>query len=372
MPTFSLRNHIDSKVTTTEIGNEIGLDSAPNILTTITDYADLLSQTRDAGLGDNLVIQLPMGDSGSTTFFVADTPSFDAVSARICDTPIKVMRRISHLPLAVEAIVMDDHLVIGPLLREVTGHPELTPYRGGWTGSEIYPGLVSKKTKEAILDMVSAFCEAVKKRGYRGILEISILHDQETGVSYLGEVNPRISGSSAHSNFTESRESLPLFAYHLGQFLSGGQRFNAARTSRSESHNFVSTSQWSSLIVQHTSPEERVVTSVPESGTYRFSASGELTRVDFARDWHDLTSDKDELYLLRLVSPGWRLSSGVEIAFLMIPRRVQEDAYALTPFSHKLIEHVQDLFETRSVSPVERLVRSTARHALSVVGRRAN
>ena len=87
MPPYSLRNHIDSKVTTTEIGNECGLDSAPNILTTITDYADLVSQARDAGLGDDLVIQLPMGDSGSTTYFVSDRSSFDAVSARICPPP---------------------------------------------------------------------------------------------------------------------------------------------------------------------------------------------------------------------------------------------------------------------------------------------
>ena len=284
-------------------------------------------------------------------------------------TPLKVMRRIDHLPLSLEAIVLDDQVLIGPILREVTGHPELTPYRGGWTGSEIYPGLVSKKTRQAILDTVTAFCEAVKKRGYRGILEVSILYDQATGASFLGEVNPRISGSSAHSNFTEANGSLPLFAHHLGQFLSDGLRFNDSRTTRSEAQNFVSTSEWSSLIIQHRSREERVVMSAPESGTYRFSESGDLARVDFARDWHNLTSDKDELYLLRLVSPGWRLSSGVEIAFLMIPRRVQEDTYALTPFSHNLIERVQDLFETRGVSPVEKNMRSLARRVMAAVSR---
>jgi biotin carboxylase len=87
MPPYSLRNHIDSKVTTTEIGNECGLDSAPNIITTIADYTDLVSQARDAGLGDDLVIQLPMGDSGSTTFFVSDPSSFDTASARIAPPP---------------------------------------------------------------------------------------------------------------------------------------------------------------------------------------------------------------------------------------------------------------------------------------------
>ena len=369
MPPYSLRSHIDSKVTTTQIGNEAGIDSAPNILTSIADYSDLVSQAGDAGLGTDLVIQMPMGDSGTTTFFVSDAASFDAVSSRICGTPIKIMRRISHLPLAVEAIVLDDHVVIGPLLREVTGHPELTPYRGGWTGSEVYPGLVSKAATEACLHIVRAFCEAVRKRGYRGILEVSILHDQQTGASYLGEVNPRISGSSAHSNLTETSGSLPLFAYHLGHFLAEGVQFSDIPSSGSTWPNIADSSQWSTLIVQETSDEERVVTSAPESGVYRFAENGKLTFVDFSIDWHNLTNAGNELYLLRLVSPGWRLSSGVEIAFLMISRRVQEDTYALTPFSHNLIEQVQALFETRSITALEKLVRRAGRRTMSAIGR---
>jgi hypothetical protein len=69
------------------------------------------------------------------------------------------------------------------------------------------------------------------------------------------------------------------------------------------------------------------------------------------------------------VSPGWRLSSGVELAFLMIPRRVQEDVYALTPFSHNLIEQVQALFETRSIPPLDKLVRRVGRRVMSAIGR---
>lgn len=369
MPPYSLRSHIDSKVTTTQIGNVAGIDSAPNILTIIADYSDLVAQAGDAGLGTDLVIQMPMGDSGTTTFFVSDEASFDVVSSRICGTPIKIMRRISHLPLAVEAIVGDDHVVIGPLLREVTGHPELTPYRGGWTGSEVYPGLVSKAATESCLHIVRAFCEAVRKLGYRGILEVSILHDQQTGASYLGEVNPRISGSSAHSNLTETDGSLPLFAYHLGQFLGDGLQFSDVPSPRSTSPNISGTSAWSSMIVQETSEEEQVVTSAPESGIYRFAENGELTFVRFSVDWHSLSNDGNELYLLRLVSPGWRLTAGVEIAFLMIPKRVQEDGYALTPFSHNLIEQVQALFETRNISALEKLARRAGRRVMSALGR---
>jgi hypothetical protein len=264
---------------------------------------------------------------------------------------------------------LDDEVVIGPLLREVTGHPELTPFRGGWTGSEVYPGLVSKAATEECRHIVTAFCEAVRKLGYRGILEVSILHDQNTGASYLGEVNPRISGSSAHSNLTETSGVLPLFAYHLGHFLGDGLQFSDIPSSRSTWPNIARSSRWSSMIVQEKSDDERVVTSAPESGIYRFSERGELTFVDFAADWHNLSNDGNELYLLRLVSPGWRLTSGVEIAFLMIPRRVQEDVYALTPFSHNLIDQVQALFETRNISALEKLVRRAGRRVMSAMGR---
>jgi hypothetical protein len=53
----------------------------------------------------------------------------------------------------------------------------------------------------------------------------------------------------------------------------------------------------------------------------------------------------------------------------MIPRRVQEDVYALTPFSHNLIHQVQALFETRNISPLEKLVRRVGRRVMSAMGR---
>lgn len=94
LPSFELRNHLDSKITTTRLGNEAGAPSVPNILTTVQSYEDLLAQADDAGLGDDLVLQSAYGDSGKTTFFVASREDWNKCSADIVDEKVKVMKRI--------------------------------------------------------------------------------------------------------------------------------------------------------------------------------------------------------------------------------------------------------------------------------------
>ena len=67
-----MRTRLDSKITTTRLGNQAGAPSVPNVLATVGSYDELLAICEHAGLGDDLVIQLPYGDSGRTTYFIAD------------------------------------------------------------------------------------------------------------------------------------------------------------------------------------------------------------------------------------------------------------------------------------------------------------
>jgi hypothetical protein len=58
-----------------------------------------------AGLGDELVVQTPYGDSGKTTFFISSEADWSKHSADIVGEEIKVMRRINNRPVAVEAVL---------------------------------------------------------------------------------------------------------------------------------------------------------------------------------------------------------------------------------------------------------------------------
>ena len=47
------------------------MPSVPNVLGRADDYAELTALAAAGGLGDDLVVQTPYGDSGQTTFFIA-------------------------------------------------------------------------------------------------------------------------------------------------------------------------------------------------------------------------------------------------------------------------------------------------------------
>jgi hypothetical protein len=129
LPSAELRKRLDSKIVTTRLGNEAGAPSVPNVLTELSSYEELISVATAGGLGRDLVVQTPYGDSGKTTFFVASRSDWERDREEIVGEPIKVMRRINHRAIAVEAVITRHGTVVGPFMSELTGHKELTPYK---------------------------------------------------------------------------------------------------------------------------------------------------------------------------------------------------------------------------------------------------
>lgn len=373
MPKTSLRERLDSKITTTELGNAAGAPSVPNILTRTSGWDDFRAQADAAGLGDKLVVQLPYGDSGRTTYFVNGREDFDRVASAISGAgdaapQIKVMRYINHSPLATEAVITSSGTVVGPVLREVTGHPELTAYKGGWAGSEMYPTLIDDEMRARNAELIQRFCNKLSEQGYRGILEVSTLLDTDTGDIYLGELNPRISGSSAHSNLqglstapgsTETHPTLPLFAYHLLEY-SGADfeldldEIHAARAAATAGQT------WATLVIQHQRPVTERTTEAPRTGRYRIGAGGSLTFISPDLDWQEIT-EPDEAFWFRSSGVGEVVSKGVDIGMLLTRRRSQEEHYALTEGTKQLIPSILSHYKGTKLSTFARYWRAGMR-----------
>jgi hypothetical protein len=105
LPPDSLRRRLDSKIVTTQLGNEAGAPSVPNVLGHADNYAALTALAHEAGLGDDLVVQTPYGDSGKTTFFIKSESDWDEFAADIDGQELKVMKRINNQAAAVEACI---------------------------------------------------------------------------------------------------------------------------------------------------------------------------------------------------------------------------------------------------------------------------
>ena len=129
------------------------------------------------------------------------------------------MKRINCRGATMEACATRSGTLVGPLLTEVVGKRELTPYKGGWCGNEIFPGAFSERIRNKARDMAFRFGNQLIKEGYRGYFDLDFLIDEKDGEVYLGELNPRICGASSITNHSAfAYADAPLFLFHLMEF----------------------------------------------------------------------------------------------------------------------------------------------------------
>ena len=149
------------------IGNRAGVPSVPNVLAEVSSYADLRDKSQELGL--DLVVQSAYGDSGHTTFFISTEADWKRHADEITTAgEVKVMKRIRCRGSAIEACATKQGTIVGPLMTELVGFKELTPYRGGWCGNEIFATAFPPKTRQLARELTFKFGEQLRKEGYRG------------------------------------------------------------------------------------------------------------------------------------------------------------------------------------------------------------
>ncbi len=321
-PPAALRHHLDSKIVTTRLAEEAGVPSVPNVLGRATSYPDLLALADRGGLGRDLVVQMPYGDSGKTTFFITSKKDWDRCARKdpLHEQELKVMKRISHLSVAVEAVVTRHGTIVGPLMNDVTGHPELTPYRGGWAGND-YPADINAEQRLTARSMAARLGDRLAEEGYRGLLEIDFLVDLVDGEVYLGEINPRISGISSVTNVTVGAYAdAPLFLFHLLEYMDVEYELDVAEINDRWAAD--TGEQWGQVIFKETREGLELLTSTPVSGIYAMDSGGHVTYRRMEHDWHDLTVDEEAFYL-RIMEPGDVQYKGADLGALVLRLRLQ-------------------------------------------------
>ncbi len=350
-PSAALRHHVDSKTVTTRLGNEAGIPSAPNVLAAARSYRELLDRARAGGLGDDLVVQAPYGDSGRTTFFIRGERDWKKAEKVIAAEPeVKIMRRLNCRSTAIEATITRHGTIVGPLMTELIGHPELTPYKGGWCGNDMWPGVLSEHHRRRARKYVRGLGDRLAREGYLGYFEVDVLADVDDGELYLGEINPRISGVTSMTNATAGAYAdLPLFAFHLLEYMDVDYEIDVDdinhRWAQAETVDV-----WSQLIVKE--PEDRVelLTDVPRTGIWRIDpATGAIRFGRWGNDWHSIVDD-EEAFFLRVLAPGDYRYKGADLGVLVSKSRMQTDDFGLTERSRAWIAGIRALYAGRPLT----------------------
>lgn len=326
MPPAALRRRLDSKIEAVRLAAEAGIACVPHAIGEADCFADLMHLARDFGLGSDLVVQTPYGDSGRTTFFIRSEDDWDRVESRLVGQKLRVMTRIDHLPGTIEGCATRHGTLVGPVMSDLTGFDEITPYRGGWCGNDISTGILPEGVAHKVRQMARRLGDRLHAEGYRGVFCLDFLLDSRNQRLYLGELNPRISGATAPTNLiTATHGGCPLFLFHLLEFMEVDYRIDPAELqARWRDHG-----DWTQLILKRTEAAPARITAAPPSGIWRMEADG---RVAFLRPALDAASvgGEDEAFYLPVHGAGDHCYLGADLGCLLARGRMQAEGRRLT------------------------------------------
>ncbi len=342
-PKASLRTKCDNKIETVRIGNRAGVPSVPNVLSEVESYQHLCEVSSE--LGADLVLQTAFGDSGHTTFFIDDETSFDKHADEIIgEGEVKIMKRVNVRGSAIEACTTKRGTIVGPLMTELVGFKELTPYKGGWCGNEIFADSFTQEIRDKAREYTFSFGEVLREEGYRGYFELDFLIDQDNGEIYLGELNPRVTGASSMTNHAAfAHADAPLFLFHLLEMSDVNFDFDVeelnARWAAPENID-----SWSQLVIKHTDESVDFITRAPDSGIWHLKENGdvEYSRFDYHRR---AVESENEAFYLRISNKGDYRYEGADLGILITRGRLMTEDFELNERAHAWIRGIKKHFE---------------------------
>jgi len=367
LPPNTLVREIDSKIVTTEIGNQAGVQSVPNVLAKVSSYADLQLLAREASLGTRWVVQTAYGDSGKTTFFIASEEDYQKVARKIeAEDMVKVMRWVNCTGTAIEACATRWGTFVGALQTELIGIDSLTPYPGGWCGNELYDTAFTAETRKQVLQKSQALGDALYQRGYRGYFELDYLINMDSGEVYLGELNARITGISAMTNMSDfSAQQIPLFLFHLLEYAPEIElkldvdAFNQTMLAQGA----IGTA--AQIILKHTDEELKIISQAPVSGIYVLNADGQLELKLAGYNRRDALAE-NEAYILRIMAAEEYAYKGGDLAVMFLNQVIRSPQGALNEVGKKWASALNNSFQLRQLSEVERSLVELAHNPANV------
>ena len=350
-PSAELRNRVDNKIETVRIGNKAGVPSVPNVLSKVGSYAQLCGVAKD--LGNDLVLQSAFGDSGKTTWFVSSESDYKKYAKQIEVEPeIKVMKRVNVRGSAIEACTTKQGTIVGPLMTELVGFKELTPYKGGWSGNEIFADAFPQDIRDKARDFTFKFGEALREEGYRGYFELDFLLDQDNGELYLGELNPRVTGASTLTNSAAfAHADAPLFLFHLLEFSDIDFDLDVDDLNdRWSDPDYIDS--WSQLVIKFTEDRVEWVRAAPESGIWRLEDDGRMIYQRFDYHRRGITSESEGFYL-RIVGEGDYFYKGADLGILITRGRLMNDDFTLNERALRWIRDIRSCYAAQSLDKVD-------------------
>jgi len=199
---------------------ELGIEPVPHVVCTLADVDFRQIEWR---FGLPFVVQLPTGAGGSGTFYVSSERDLTALQDDKGDQEVSVSKYITGMAPNINAVVLDDGVLLSYPSIQVVGVPECVGWPGGYCGNDFAATRrLPDAAVRAIYDQTLRIGAWIGEQGFRGMWGIDFVVDGSR--VYPLEVNPRFQGSTRL--LTELQHvggEVPLVLAHVVGFLDGGQ-----------------------------------------------------------------------------------------------------------------------------------------------------
>jgi hypothetical protein len=237
-------------------------------------------------------------------------------------------------------------------MTELVGFKELTPYKGGWCGNEVFAGAFSGEIRDRARKSAMAFGEELKDLGYRGYFELDFLIDLDSDEVYLGECNPRITGASSMTNLASfAHADAPLFLFHLIEWMGINYHVDPGKLSNRWA-NPENIDSWAQLVMKRTGDEVKRITAAPASGIWEMSEDGSIHHVR-AQTHRRTVQHENRAFFLRISGIGDYFYEGADLGILVSPGRFMDDDFELTDRAKAWINGINAQYVGEFVPKIE-------------------
>jgi len=341
LPPATVRNYWGSKVNANRLAERAGIPCVPYVLSAVEDYSHL--RRLAAHLGPDLVVQMPHGYGGETTFFIADQFDFEKNQNLIkSEKEVRIMKRINCVSTGLEGCITRYGIVTSPLFLELISIPELNLYPGGWSGNECVANAFPESIQRAAQNYAVRIGEQLCLEGYRGHFEVDFLIDKEKDILYMGEINPRFCGfTPMFTHAVMMQEETPLFLFHLAEWLDIAYDIDIDALNL----RWMALPQNTSLSFLYMHHVQDACSYAIPSGIYRMKSN---EAVEFVRPETSLPQlDPDEIFWFSVAPDGQLLQKGHEVGGLFLPERATSDGQNLHPKTKAWIKGLREIGDAR-------------------------
>lgn len=340
----SMRASLDDKLFVRQGVTKCGLDVIPG---EVLQLADASYRHVRAKLGERLVVQLPVGSSGSHTFPVSSDAEYEGVANRHGGMAI-VTPRLQGWSLNSHGVVSEGSITVGDASVQLIGIPECVDLPFGWCGNDFGAMRhLGSDVAYAVSDGTKRIGEWLRTYGYRGMFGVDMFVETHSNRTYVLEVNPRLQGSTSLLTQLELMwGKTPLVARHLAAFGLSGPALGAfGRTT---------TSAASQLIVCSQHEGEAVTTNAVRPGVYFLDDSESGFR--WVREGTSLLDcrEEEEYLITGVPLPGSRVLKHSALACIQTFRSVLDPAQPnrLFPWARDVVKTVRHALGVTATKPV--------------------